>query len=133
VDGGPDQALLRLDTKGGEGQSPGHNMGSPFVLLAATTTLDKLEKIPPAFWAKIGLAVAGVIVVVIVLRKLFSINKFVLGGVFFIGGGIYFFNMVYHRTEPKFMTPFVSKLAQFLPTAGSYETTQSQTPDQSRK
>jgi hypothetical protein len=108
-------------------------MGTPFVLLAATTTLDKLEKIPPAFWMKVGIAVGGVIVLVIVLRKLFSINKFVLGGVVFVGGGIYFFNMVYHRTEPKFMTPFVSKLAQFLPTAGAYETTQSKTPDQTKK
>src|ERR1039457_1992681 len=72
----------------------GAKMDSPFIFLAATNTLEKLEKIPPAFWAKVGLAVAGVIIVVIVLRKLFSINKFVLFGAIFIGGGIYFFNMV---------------------------------------
>lgn len=109
-------------------------MGSQFLLLAeATTTLNKLEKIPPAFWLKVGIGVAGVIIVVLVLRKLFSINKFVLSGAIFIGGGIYFFNMVYHRTEPKFLTPIVSKIAQFFPTAGAYETTQSKTPDQTHK
>jgi hypothetical protein len=108
-------------------------MDSSFIFLAATNTLEKLEKIPPAFWAKVGLAVAGVIIVVIVLRKLFSINKFVLFGAIFIGGGIYFFNMVYHRTEPKFLTPMVERIAQFFPTAGAYETTQSKTPDQTKR
>jgi hypothetical protein len=103
------------------------------LFFAATTTLDKLQKIPPAFWAKIGLGVAAVIVVFIIIQKVLKINKFVLAGIVFVGGGILFFNWMYHRTEPKFLTPLVDRLAPFFPSAGAYETKQATTPGASKK
>jgi purine-cytosine permease-like protein len=109
-------------------------MGSMNVYLAAAeTTLDKLQKIPPAFWLKVGIAVLAVIVFVIVLRKLLQVNKIIVGAVLFIGGGVMFFNWLYYRTEPKILTPFFTKIAPFFPSAGSYETTQQKTPDQTKK
>jgi purine-cytosine permease-like protein len=102
-------------------------------LLAATTAMDKLEKIPPAFWLKLGAGVLGVILVVVIFRKVLNINKFVLGGVFFIGGGILFFNWLYYRTEPKFLTPLFTRIAPFFPSAGAYEVRQTQTPDEAKK
>jgi hypothetical protein len=99
------------------------------------TTLEKLQKIPPAFWLKLGIAVGAVIAVVIVLRTVLKVNKFVLGGVAFIAAGLLWFNWIYHRNEPKFLTPLVDRIAPFFPAAGAYETKQAGTPiiDQTKK
>jgi preprotein translocase subunit Sec61beta len=91
------------------------------------TTLQKLQKIPPAFWLKVGIAVAAVIVIFIVLRSVLKINKFVLGGASFIAAGLIWFNWIYHRNEPKFLTPLVDRIAPFFPAAGAYETKQAGT------
>lgn len=109
-------------------------MASHLLLLAAaTTTLDKLEKIPPAFWGKLAVAVLAIIIVVVVLRKLMGVNKFALGIVVFIGGGLLFFNWIYYRTEPKALTPLINRIAPFFPSAGAYETKQSTTPGDTKK
>jgi hypothetical protein len=107
--------------------------GSQHAFFAAATTLDKLKEIPPAFWGKVGLAVGAVIVVFIIIQKLLKINKFVLGGVVFISLGLIWFNWVYHRTEPKFLTPLVDKIAPFFPTAGAYQTKQTTNPGDTKK
>jgi hypothetical protein len=91
---------------------------------APETTLEKLQRIPPAFWMKLGIAVGAVIVVFIVLRSVLKINKFVLGGVAFIAAGLIWFNWIYHRNEPRFLTPLVDRIAPFFPAAGAYETKQ---------
>jgi hypothetical protein len=103
------------------------------LFFAAATTLEKLQKIPPAFWAKVGLGVAAVIVVFIVIQKVLKINKFVLGGAIFIGLGLVGFNWIYHRTEPKFLTPIVDRIAPFFPSAGAYQTTQASNPGDKKK
>ncbi|HEY5079592.1 MAG TPA: hypothetical protein VII43_07075 [Opitutaceae bacterium] len=109
-------------------------MGSPDLFLAAATTaLEKIQKIPPIFWLKLGGCVLAVILFVIILRKVLKINKFLLGGAIFIGGGLVWFNWIYHRTEPKFLTPLMNKIAPFFPSAGAYEVKQTQTPDQHKK
>ncbi|HEY1792040.1 MAG TPA: hypothetical protein VGG34_03920 [Opitutaceae bacterium] len=110
-------------------------MSSQLIFFAAAqTTLDKLKAIPPAFWGKVGLAIAAVIIVFILIQRVLKINKFVLAGATFIGGGLLFFNWVYYRTEPKILTPVIEKIAPFFPTAGAYQTKQTtQTPGQSKK
>ena len=108
-------------------------MGTHHLFFAATTTLEKLQKIPPAFWARVGLGIAAVIVVFIIIQKVLKINKFVLGGVIFIGGGLVWFNWIYHRTEPKFLTPLVDRIAPFFPSAGSYQAKQATTPGDAKK
>jgi len=100
---------------------------------AAATTLEKLQSIPPAFWGKVGLGIAAVIVVFIIIQKVLKINKFVLGGIIFIGGGLMWFNWIYHRTEPKFLTPLVDRIAPFFPSAGAYNAKQATTPDETKK
>ncbi|MFY9923839.1 MAG: hypothetical protein ABSF76_07665 [Opitutaceae bacterium] len=108
-------------------------MGSQILVFAATTTLDRLQKIPRDFWIKAGLAIAAVIIVFIVIQKVLKINKFVLGGIIFVGGGLMWFNWIYHRTEPKFLTPLVDRIAPFFPSAGAYETTQAKNPGDEKK
>jgi hypothetical protein len=110
-------------------------MGFNHILFAVTpqTTLDRLKAIPPAAWGKLGLGVLAVIVAFIVIQKILKINKFVLAGVAVIGGGLLWFNWIYHRTEPKFLTPLVDRVAPFFPTAGAYETKQSALPGDATK
>ncbi len=108
-------------------------MATHHLFFAATTTLERLQKIPPSFWMKVGLGVAGVIIVFIIIQKVLKVNKFVLGGVVFIGVGLIGFNMIYHRTEPKFLTPLVDRIAPFFPAAGAYETKQATTPGDAKK
>jgi len=109
-------------------------MSHPYLIVAAAaTTLEKLEAIPKAFWIKLGLAILAIIVVVIVLRKVLQANKMIMGAVFFILGGLTFFNWIYYRTEPKVLTPFFNRIAPFFPSAGAYQTNQASTPDQPHK
>jgi hypothetical protein len=99
------------------------------IFAAATTTLDRIEAVPRAFWIKVAIAVLAVIAAVLIIRYVLKVNKFVLGGVAFITAGLIWFNWIYHRNEPKFLTPLMNRIAPFFPAAGAYETKQAGTPD----
>lgn len=96
------------------------------LLLAAAqpAPLQKLQKVPPEFWWKMGIGVLALIVIVVVLRKLAHVNKMVLGVVVFIAVSIVGFSWIYDRNEPAWATPVVEKLAQFFPAKGAYNATQ---------
>lgn len=103
----------------------------PLPLAAAqATALDKLQRIPPAFWLRLGLVVLAVIVAVLLLRKLAQANKVVLAIVALIVMSAVGFNWIYERNEPAWATPVVEKLANFFPSKGSYATKQATTPKQ---
>jgi hypothetical protein len=104
-------------------------MVSHVLFLAADPALDKIRQVPPSFWLKVGGAVLALVLFVVILRKVLAVNKFVMGGVLFVTFGLVGFNMLYHRTEPKFLTPFFDRIAPFFPSAGAYQTKQSTTPD----
>ncbi len=95
------------------------------LLLAAATTLEKIQKLPMQFWLKFGLVIAAFIVGVIVLKKIAGMNKAVLGAILFVVVTIMGFNWIYERNEPAWATPVVEKLANFFPSKGSYEGKQS--------
>jgi hypothetical protein len=103
-------------------------MNSGYLFLATDTTLQKIEHVPLSFWLKLGAGVLALIIVVILLRKLMHFNKFLLGGALFIGFGILWFNWIYYRTEPKFLTPLINRIAPFFPSAGAYDAKQATTP-----
>lgn len=94
----------------------------PFLAVAASapTALDKLKQIPPAFWLKVGIAVAAIVVAVILLRKIAQMNKVVLTVIVLIVVSTVGFNWIYQRNEPAWATPVVEKLAGFFPSKGSY-------------
>lgn len=97
----------------------------PLLLAAAQAApLQKLQKVPPEFWWKMGIGVLALIIIVIVLRKLANVNKMVLGVVVFIAVSIVGFSWIYDRNEPAWATPVVEKLAQFFPEKGAYNKTQ---------
>lgn len=98
--------------------------------VAATqpSALEKLQKIPPAFWLKLGIAVAVVIGVVFVLRFIGRMNKVILAVVLIVAFTAIGFNWIYQRNEPAWATPVVEKLADFFPSKGSYASKQQTSP-----
>ena len=98
------------------------------MLLLAVTALDKLQTLPPDVLLKIGIAVGGFIIAILVFRKVMKINKVIAGIVVFVVTTVVFFSWVYNRNEPKFLTPLVERIAPFFPSAGAYATKQGTTP-----
>ena len=90
--------------------------------------MDAMKQVSPATWFKIAMAVVVVIVGVFVLRKLFGMNKMIMGVIGFVVCSIVFFSWVYNRNEPRFMTPIIERIAPFFPSAGSYQSKQQSPP-----
>ena len=98
------------------------------MLLLAVTALEKIQTLPPAIWAKIGIAIVAFILVIFLFRRVMKMNKIIGAIVVFVVFTVVFFNWVYNRSEPKFLTPIVDRIAPFFPSAGSYATKQQSTP-----
>lgn len=95
-----------------------------FAAAAAPTAMEKLQKVPPAFWLKLGIAVVALIVAVILLRKVAQMNKIVLTIIVLVVFSTIGFSWIYERNEPAWATPVVEKLAGFFPSKGSYDSKQ---------
>lgn len=87
---------------------------------AHPTALEKIQKIPPAFWLKVGIAVLAVIAVVVVARMFAKANKIIVLIVAAVVCTLIGFNWIYERNEPAWATPIVAKLAEFLPSKTTY-------------
>lgn len=83
---------------------------------AASTALAKVQSIPTAVWLKIAAGILGLVLLVIVLRKVAKMNKIVLGVIVCLTLTFIGFNWIYERNEPGWATPVVEKLATFFPT-----------------
>ncbi|HYC71066.1 MAG TPA: hypothetical protein VEB66_07670 [Opitutaceae bacterium] len=94
----------------------------------AVSAMEKMKQIPPGTWLNIAIAVGAVIGAVFLVRRVAKMNKVIVGVVVFVFGTILFFNWVYYRNEPRFMTPVINKIAPFFPSAGAYESKQQQAP-----
>jgi FtsH-binding integral membrane protein len=90
------------------------------MLLLATTTMEKLQRVPAQFWLKAGLAIVLFIAGVILIKKIAGMNKAVLGAIVFVLFTVVGFQWIYERNEPKWATPVVEKLANFFPSKGQY-------------
>ena len=105
-----------------------------FLLAAAAaapgpvTALDKIKTLPPAIWAKIGIAIAAFVLTVFLFRRVMKMNKIIASIIVFVVITVFFFSWVYNRNEPAFMTPIVEKVAPFFPSAGSYASKQGTQP-----
>ena len=96
--------------------------------LFAVTAMDKLKTLPPDVWLKIGAGILAFIVAVLVLRKVMKMNKIIAGVIIFVVFTVVFFSWVYNRNEPAFLTPLISRIAPFFPSAGAYNAKQATTP-----
>jgi len=96
--------------------------------LFAVTALEKLQTLPPDVWLKIGIAVGGFIIAILVFRRVMKMNKIIAGVIVFVVVTVVFFSWVYNRNEPKFLTPLVERVAPFFPSAGAYSSKQQNAP-----
>ena len=85
------------------------------MILFASTTLEKINEVPPQVWLNIGLGVLIFIAGFMVLRAVAQMNKIILCILVFVVMTVVGFNWVYSRNEPKFLTPVVDKIAPFFP------------------
>lgn len=99
------------------------------MLFLAATAVDKLSKVPPLFWVKVVGAILGFILAILILRKLMEVNKVIVIAVGIVTVSLLWFQWIYERNEPAFMTPIIEPVAQFFPSKGSYGNKQQQEPD----
>jgi Flp pilus assembly protein TadB len=90
------------------------------MLFFAVTTTEKLKQVPGRFWLIAALVIVALFVAIVVLRKIWAMNKIVLAIVLAVAFVLVGFNWVYQRNEPKFLTPFVDAIAPFFPSKSSY-------------
>jgi hypothetical protein len=98
------------------------------MLLLAASAFEKASALPSSFWLKVILGIVGFFLAVILLKKLFEVNKVILAAVAIISVAVICINWVYERNEPAFLTPTVNILAEFLPTKGAYAINQATDP-----
>jgi len=109
------------------GRAAGMRADMSMLALAAAqpTALQKLQKIPPEFWIKVGIVIGAIMLIVLVLRKLAHVNKMIAAVAVLIAVMAIGVSWIYNRNEPAWATPVVEKLAIFLPTKGAYNAKQS--------
>ena len=98
------------------------------MLLLAVTAFEKLQTLPPAIWLKIIIAITAFILTIFLFRRVMKMNKIIAAVIVFVVCTVVFFSWVYNRNEPEFLTPLVSRIAPFFPTAGSYANKQGSQP-----
>lgn len=99
------------------------------MLYLAVTALEKAAKVPTMFWVKLAVGIVAFVIAVAVIRKLLEVNKVVLLAVGVVAFALFWFQWIYERNEPAFLTPLIDPIAQFFPSKGSYGTKQQQEPD----
>ena len=86
--------------------------------IAALEISKVTQKLPPDFWMKTGIFLLIVLAIVLAIRFFQASNKIFLSLGVAVVIGVVFFNWIYNRNEPEFMTPFIEPLAQFFPSKG---------------
>lgn len=85
------------------------------MLWLAMTTLEKLQAVPARFWVNVLLGISTFFVLLIVFRHAARMNKLLLGlliGLLLTGVA---FQWIFERNEPRFLTPYVDKIAPWFP------------------
>lgn len=98
------------------------------MLLLAATAMEKLEQVPKTFWVNALMALAAFVVGVLLVRHAAGMNKLVLALIVFLFVTVVAFQWVFERNEPRFLTPYVDKIAPFFPSKIEYGERQQGTP-----
>lgn len=90
----------------------------PMNWIAALEMSKVTEKLPPDFWMKTGMFVLIIAAIVLAIRFYQNSNKIFLSLGIAVVTGVVFFNWIYNRNEPEFLTPVIEPLANFFPSKG---------------
>lgn len=91
------------------------------IIAAQTAVSNKFPYLPKQVWINIAIVVIAVVIVVRLWRALRALNDYAPWFVAVLAGSMIFFYWVYERTEPRFLTPVVDQLVNFLPTKSKHE------------
>ncbi len=90
------------------------------MLLFAVSALEKVSQVPNKVWLNIAMGFLILFAVVYFAKQAAQVNKIWLTIIVAVVLAMVGFNWIYSRNEPKFLTPFVDKLAPFFPSASGY-------------
>jgi hypothetical protein len=81
------------------------------MMVLAVSALEKLRQVPLKNLAIFGLVILALIVLIFLIKKAAGMNRII----FVIVGGtlvlVLMLNWIFQRTEPKFLTPLIDKIA----------------------
>jgi hypothetical protein len=87
------------------------------MLVLAVEAEQKLRNLPVKTLVYFGLVILALIVVIVVIKRVAGVNRIML---LLVGGAaliVLALTWVYNRSEPKFLSPVVDKIAPFFPSA----------------
>jgi hypothetical protein len=91
----------------------------PFVTLilaaAPPSAWEQLKRVPKDTWINLIICVVAVVVIIRVWRVLKKFNEYAPYVASIVAAMMIFFYWVYDRSEPRFLTPVIDKLAPFFP------------------
>ena len=93
-----------------------HIVSALLVAAAPPTAWEQLQRVPKETWINLGICVLAVLIIVRLWRGLKKLNDYAPYIAAVVAAVMIFFYWVYERTEPRFLTPLVDKLAPFFPT-----------------
>ena len=92
---------------------------SAFVALvlaaAPPSAWDQLKRVPKETWINAIICIVAVLVIIRLWRGLRNFNQYAPYIASLVAAFMIFFYWVYDRSEPRFLTPIVDKLAPFFP------------------
>ncbi|HKB89933.1 MAG TPA: hypothetical protein VKC60_05385 [Opitutaceae bacterium] len=88
--------------------------------LLASSALNRLEAVPPHAWLNIGGVILVVLLTVALVRRVAEMNRLVLTLLVSMVGSMFFFQWIYNRNEPAFLTSTINRLAPFFPGKNDY-------------
>lgn len=87
---------------------------------AQTSFLDHLKAVPKQTWINIGICLVTVIVMIKVWKALKKLNDFLPYIAAVLAAFVIFFYWIYERSEPRFLTPVIDRIAPFFPSKTTY-------------
>ncbi len=82
---------------------------------------EQIQRVPKDTWINLVICVLAVVVIARVWKVLKSVNEFIPYMAAVLALFLIFFYWVYDRSEPRFLTPIVEKLAPFFPSKGAQQ------------
>jgi MFS superfamily sulfate permease-like transporter len=91
------------------------------MLWLAMTTLEKLQAVPARFWINMLLGISTFFVLLIVFRHAARMNKLLLGLLIVLLLTGVAFQWIFERNEPRFLSPYIDKIAPWFPSKIDYQ------------
>lgn len=86
------------------------------IAAAPPSAWEQLQHVPKQTWINLIICVLAVVIIIRVWRTLKRVNEYAPYFVSIVAAFLICCYWVYERTEPRFLSPLVDKLAPFFPT-----------------